>query len=90
MMGQLLKPATFTEMLEGRPLPEQANAHPDSAYGLGVMLWANNPSGRPIGHMGEGPGSRLAVLAQNQKVAAVWAGSESSLDAEVHALSLLA
>ena len=36
------------------------------------------------------PGSKLAVLAQNQKVAAVWAGSESSLDAEVHALSLLA
>jgi CubicO group peptidase (beta-lactamase class C family) len=87
--GHLLNPATFSEMLKGRRLPEHANAHADAAYGLGLMLWTDNPLDRPIGHLGEGPGSKIAVLAQGSKAAAVWAASASSLDTGEHALSLL-
>jgi hypothetical protein len=42
-----------------------------------------------IGHMGEGPGSKIAVLARNRKVAALWITSASSLGVEAHAIGLL-
>ena len=87
--GDLLKPGTLAEMLEGRPLPEHRDIHPDPAYGLGLMLWANNPLDHPLGHIGEGPGSRIAVLTQGRKVAAVWTALPSQLNAEAHAVSLL-
>jgi len=87
--GDLLRPDTFAEMLDGRPLPEHRDVHPDPAYGLGLMSWAANPLDHPLGHIGEGPGSRIAVLAQGRKVAAVWTGLPSDLDAEAHAISLL-
>lgn len=89
MTGKLLKSTTLVEMLEGRPLPEHHAVHPDPAYGLGLMLRVNNPLDHPLGHMGEGPGSRIAVLAQGSKVAAVWTTLPSSFDAEAHAIYLL-
>lgn len=87
--GDILRAGTLAEMLDGRPLPEHRDVHPDPAYGLGIMLWANNPADHPLGHRGEGPGSRIAVLAQGRKVESVWTALPSDLDAEAHALSLL-
>ena len=89
MTGGLLKPGTLAEMLEGRPLPESRDVHPDPAYGLGIMLWASNPIDHPLGHLGEGPGSRIAVLSQARKAVSVWTALPSSLNAEAHAVSLL-
>ena len=86
--GGLLDPDTLAEMLRGRPLPEHRAVHPDPAYGLGIMLRADNPLDYPLGHRGEGPGSRIAVLAKGRKVASVWT-SLPELDAEAHAISLL-
>ena len=87
--GDLLQADTLAEMLDGRPLSGYRDVHPDPAYGLGIMLWANNPSDHPLGHVGEGLGSRIAVLAQGRKAASVWTASPSDLDTEAHAVSLL-
>ena len=89
MIGDLLDPGMLAEMLRGRPLPEHRGTHPDPAYGLGIMLWASNPMDHPLGHMGEGPGSRIAVLAKGRKVASVWTALPSHPDAEAHAIGLL-
>ncbi|WP_260741107.1 serine hydrolase domain-containing protein [Tunturiibacter lichenicola] len=89
MAGKLLKSATLAEMLQGRPLPEHGAVHSDPAYGLGLMLRANNSLDYPLGHMGEGPGSRIAVLARGRRVAAVWTTLPSTVDAEAHAIHLL-
>ena len=89
MTGKLLGPGMLAEMLRGRALPQYRGIHPDPAYGLGIMLWANDPLDHPLGHIGEGPGSRIAVLAKGRKVAAVWTALPSPLDAEAHAISLL-
>ena len=86
----LLRPETLAEMLKGRPLPEHRGAnYPDPAYGLGLMLWANNPQDHPFGHTGEGPGSRIAVYARGRKAAAVWTAPPSDRIAEVEVFKLL-
>lgn len=79
--GGLLRPETLAVMLEGRALPEFRSAlYPDPAYGLGVMLWARDPLDHPLGHTGEGPGSKIAAYAQGSKACAVWAASPWKAD----------
>lgn len=88
--GRLLKHDTLAEMLDGRSLPEHRSiAQPDPAYGLGLMLWASDPKGHPIGHRGEGPGSRIAVYALGHKTAAVWTTLPSNMEAETEVHRLL-
>ncbi|WP_159730556.1 serine hydrolase [Methylosinus sp. Ce-a6] len=78
-------------MLEGRSLPEHRSAlHPDPAYGLGLMLSATDPMEHPLGHSGEGPGSRIAVYARGRKAAAVWTASPSKRVAETEVFRFLA
>lgn len=78
-------------MLEGRPLPEHRSAiHPDPAYGLGLMLSATDPLEHPLGHTGEGPGSRIAVYARGRKAAAVWTAAPSERIAETEVFRFLA
>ena len=89
--GRLLKPATFTAMTEGHPLQgHQSTVHSGPAYGLGLMLSAETPKDYPMGHSGEGPGSRIAVYAKYHKVAAVWKLLPSKVDAEACAFEMLA
>jgi CubicO group peptidase (beta-lactamase class C family) len=91
MRGKLLRPSTLSAMLEGHPLPQyRSEAYPDPAYGLGVMLSATNPRLHPIGHTGEGPGSRIAVYALADRVAAVWTSVPADNDAEIMVQRLLA
>ena len=53
LTGELLASQSLAAMLEGRPLPEhRSTLHPDPAYGLGLMLRANNPSEFASGHSG--------------------------------------
>lgn len=90
LKGDLLKPNTLAAMLEGRSLPEYGReTHPDPAYGLGVMLSAGDTRSHPIGHTGEGPGSRIAVYAQGDRAAAVWTALPAIGDAEAAANHLL-
>jgi CubicO group peptidase (beta-lactamase class C family) len=78
-------------MLERRPLPEHRSAlHPDPAYGLGLMLSARDPLEHPLGHTGEGPGSRIAVYACGRRAAAVWTASLSERIAEAEVFRFLA
>ena len=91
MTGKLLRPSTLSAMLDGHPLPQhRSDAHPDPAYGLGVMISATNPRLHPIGHTGEGPGSRIAVYALADRVAAAWTSMPADDDAELAAQRLLA
>jgi len=88
--GELLRPSTLSAMLEGHPLPQhRSETHPDPAYGLGVMLSATDPQLHPMGHTGEGPGSRIAVYALADRVAAVWTTLPAADDAETMAHRLL-
>jgi CubicO group peptidase (beta-lactamase class C family) len=88
MAGRLLRPETLAEMLKGRALPQyRSDTHPEPAYGLGLMLWENDPTDHPIGHSGAGPGSRIAVYAQRLKIASVWA--TPPIDPEAKAFALL-
>jgi CubicO group peptidase (beta-lactamase class C family) len=81
--GDLVKPETLSRMLDARPLPQfRAQLHPDPAYGLGLMLTATNPHDHPIGHSGSGPGSRIAVYAQQGLTSVVWAATASGIDPE--------
>jgi CubicO group peptidase (beta-lactamase class C family) len=90
MTDHLLRPETLAAMLKGRPLPKHRSInYPDPAYGLGLMLWANNPLNHPVGHTGEGPGSRIAVYARGRKVAAVWTALPSDRIAEVEVFETL-
>jgi CubicO group peptidase (beta-lactamase class C family) len=89
--GRLLKPATLAAMMQGHALPDHRNTvQPAPAYGLGLMLSAENPEDHPIGHSGEGPGSRIAVYAKNHKAAAVWKLLPSQVEAETCAFEILA
>ena len=89
--GGLLKPASLVMMKERRALPEyRSDVHPDPAYGLGLMLTANDPDAHPLGHGGAGPGSKIAVYAQENRVAAIWASSPSKIDPDVRVLEMLA
>ncbi len=91
MTGKLLLPSTLSAMLDGHPLPQhRSEAHPDPAYGLGVMISATNPQLHPIGHTGEGPGSQIAVYALADRVAAAWTSMPTDDDAELVAQRLLA
>jgi len=88
--GELLRPSTLSAMLEGHPLPQhRSGTHPDPAYGLGVMLSATDPQLHPMSHTGEGPGSRIAVYALADRVAAVWTTLPADDDAETMAHCLL-
>ncbi len=90
LTGKLLAPQSLAAMLERRPLPEHRSAlQPDPAYGLGLMLRANNPSDFPIGHSGEGPGSTIAVYVQDRRAAAVWSETLSHDDVTAAASRLL-
>ena len=90
MTGKLLRPSMLSAMLEGHSLPQyRSEAHPNPAYGLGVMLSATDPLLHPIGHTGEGPGSRIAVYALDDRVAAVWTSLPSDNNAETMAQRLL-
>lgn len=56
-------------MKERRALPKYcSDVHPDPAYGLGLVLTANEPDAHPFGHGGTGPGSKIAVYAQVHRV----------------------
>ena len=87
---RLLQPGTLADMKTRHALPEHRSAlHPDPAYGLGLMLSAKDPDEYPMGHSGEGPGSRIAVYAQGNRVAAVWTTLPADITAEAKALALL-
>ncbi len=57
--------------------------------GPGLMLSASDPQDHPIGHGGEGPGSRIAVYARRGTVAAVWTALPSARDADIVVRSML-
>jgi CubicO group peptidase (beta-lactamase class C family) len=89
--NRLLRPTTFADMADPHALPNFRSAvHPDPAYGLGLMLRAKNPTMHPLGHTGEGPGSRIAVYAKDRKVAALWNSLPSTIDVEARAFERLA
>lgn len=89
--GRLLKPPTLAAMMERRALPEHRSPiHPVPPYGLGLMLRAENPSDHPLGHSGEGPGSKIAVYAKGHKVAAVWTALPSKVEADTRVSKMLA
>lgn len=80
----------FETLLERRALPEHRSVlHPDPAYGLGLMLSAEDPLSRPLGHTGGGPGSSFAAYMQSGQVVAVWADEASGLDATTEAFAAL-
>jgi hypothetical protein len=54
------------------------------------MLRAQNPNRHPLGHTREGPGSKIAVYANDQKVAAIWRSLPSTVDVEASAFEMLA
>ena len=88
--GKLLKATSLAAMKERRALPEyRSDVHPDPAYGLGLMLTANEPDAHPLGHGGSGPGSKIAVYALTRRVAAVWTASPSEIDPDVQVLEML-
>jgi CubicO group peptidase (beta-lactamase class C family) len=91
MADGLIGREMLAAMLERRALPEHRSAiHPDPAYGLGLMLSAADPLDHPLGHTGEGPGSRIAVYARGGKAAAVWTASPSERVAETEVFRFLA
>ena len=83
LSGHLVSPKSLARMLEHRALPQfRSETHPDPAYGMGLMMRATNPLAHPIGHSGGGPGSRIAVYAQQGTTCAVWAAETSAVDPE--------
>jgi CubicO group peptidase (beta-lactamase class C family) len=88
--NRLLQPMTFSEMMVPHALPNFRSAlHPDPAYGLGLMLRAKNPNMHPLGHTGEGPGSKIAVYAKDRKAVALWTCLPSTADVEARAFEML-
>jgi CubicO group peptidase (beta-lactamase class C family) len=88
--GELLAPATLAAMKERKPLPDyRSDVHSDPAYGLGLMLTAENPDAHPLGHGGEGPGSKIAVYARDHRAAAVWTALPSKTDPETQVYEIL-
>jgi CubicO group peptidase (beta-lactamase class C family) len=88
--GRLLQPVTFATMMQRRALPAHRRPlHPDPAYGLGLMLRAKDPEDHPLGHSGEGPGSKIAVYAKGHKVAGVWTALPSEIEPETHTFEML-
>ena len=83
LSGDLVRPNSLSRMLEPKPLPQfRSELCPDPAYGLGLTLRARNPLSHPIGHSGSGPGSRIAVYAQQGTTCVVWAATASGVDPE--------
>jgi CubicO group peptidase (beta-lactamase class C family) len=80
--GRLLAPETLVQMMSSRALPQHRDVHPDPAYALGLMVWAEQPALHPVGHSGEGPGSAIAVYARGGRATAVWVSPSSRADAE--------
>ncbi len=63
------KPTSLAATKERRALPEYpSDVHPDPAYGLGLMLTANESDAHPLGHGGAGSGSKIAVFARAQRL----------------------
>lgn len=90
LTGDLIGRSWLARMLDGRPLPQfRSKAHPDPAYGLGLMLEATTPLAHPVGHGGSGPGSRIAVYTQQGTGCAVWAATSSGINPEVEAFQML-
>lgn len=88
--GLLLTPEMLAAMRSGRGLPAHRSvAHPDPAYGLGLMLAATAPLDHPMGHSGAGPGSRIAVYALGGRTVALWAAASSGCDPEAAAIRRL-
>lgn len=88
--GRLLESSTFAAMIEPRALPEQrSDRHPDPGYGLGLMVTATQPEYHPLGHSGEGPGSRIAVYAFAGRASAVWTALPAARDADDQAFEML-
>jgi CubicO group peptidase (beta-lactamase class C family) len=88
--NRLLRPKSFAEMTNCRALPRfRSAARPDPANGLGLMLRAKNPNSHPLGHTGEGPGSKIAVYAKDHKVVAIWRSFPSTIDIEARAFEML-
>ncbi|WP_159918162.1 serine hydrolase [Pantoea sp. 18069] len=88
--GNLLQPQTLAQMCESRPLPEHRCAlHPDPAYGLGLMLHAQDAAAHPLGHSGAGPGSRIAVYSRGGAVCALWAAESMQIDPTGEAFRIL-
>jgi CubicO group peptidase (beta-lactamase class C family) len=88
--GRLLEQRMFGWMIEPRPLPDyRSDSFPDPAYGLGLMLNATDAGAHPLGHSGEGPGSRIAVYAKADKAVAVWSASPCEMDPEAQAYEML-
>ena len=88
--GELLKPSSLAAMREPRALPEyRSDVHPDPAFGLGLMLTANEPDAHPLGHSGAGPGSKVAVYAHSRQVAAAWAASSSTIEPDTKVQEML-
>ena len=89
--GGMLNPTSLASMKDCRPLPMHATEiHPDPAYGLGLMLSAEDPEAHPLGHSGEGPGSRIAVYARDRKVAAMWTPVPCERDPDAVVYEMLA
>ncbi len=88
--GELLKPTTLASMKERRALPDyRSDIHPDPAYGLGLMLTANEPDAHPLGHGGAGPGSKIAVYARAHRAAAIWSAPPSEVDVDSRVYEIL-
>ena len=89
--GDMLSPTSLASMKDCRPLPMHATEiHPNPAYGLGLMLSAEDPEAHPLGHSGEGPGSRIAVYARDRKVAAMWTPLPCERDPDAALYEMLA
>ena len=88
--NRLLQPMSFSEMIDARALPRfRSERNPDPGYGLGLMLRAKNPTMHPLGHTGEGPGSKIAVYAKDRKAVALWTSLPSTVDVEARAFEML-
>jgi hypothetical protein len=73
-------------MRDGHALPQfRSEAHPDPAYGLGLMM----PGGDLAGHTGDGPGSQIAVYAAGGRTAAAWTASSDTPQAEAAVRKML-
>ena len=83
LAGELLSALSLARMLAPRALLQfRSAAHPDAAYGLGLMLSATQPGEQPIGHSGSGPGSGIAVYGWQGRTCAIWAATSAGIDTE--------
>ena len=60
--GRLLGPEVLGAMMTPVPVPGSHRLFSPPTYGLGLMMAAESPLGRVVGHGGEGPGYSTAAL----------------------------